>query len=119
MSTKDNERRYFRVKYRKLETRVRFFPGLRCDMKFEVDSSNQLVFSLYPTFEQFVDALEAGGQAEATNVGTAIIMKPFYEDEDGYYDMIRARVKVGAKAYFVAGSERLAELEVTEKLNDL
>lgn len=119
MSTKDSNQNYFRVRYRKLETRVRLFPGLRCDMKFEVDASNQWVFSLYPSFEQFVDVVETGEQAEATNEGTAIIMRPFYEDKNGYYDMIRARVKVGAKAYFVGGSQKLAELEITEILNDL
>lgn len=119
MNTKDEEKGYFRVKYRKLGTCVRFLPGLRCDMKFEVDADNKWVFSLYPTFEQFVEGHEAGGLQEAKNEGTAIISKPFYDDKNGYYDMIRARVKVGAKAYFVAGSEKLAELEVMEILSDL
>ncbi len=119
MNTMDEEKGYFRVKYRKLGSSVRFFPGLRCDMKFEIDADNKWVFSLYPTFEQFMDNQGAGERQEAMTEGTAIISKPFYEDRNGYYDMIRARVKVGAKAYFVAGSEKLAQLEVTEIFSEL
>lgn len=119
MTSDENDRRYFRVNYRKLNTEVRFFHGLRCDLKFEVDADNKWVFSLYPLFEQVADISDDGEHLIAPDEGTAIISKPIYEDRNGYYDMIRARVRVGAKAYFVGGGLRFGELEITEILNEL
>lgn len=88
-------------------------------MKFEIDKDNDYVFSFYPTFEQFSETSMIGDKAEALDQGAAIIRKPIYDDKDGYYDMIRSRVKTGAKAYFVAGSRKIAELEIIELLGAL
>ncbi|MBE9527156.1 MAG: hypothetical protein IME94_09310 [Proteobacteria bacterium] len=59
-----------------------------------------------------------GDEWEALDEGTAIIRKPFYEDKDGVYEMIRNRVKLGAKAHW-GGSERIAELEIIEIINEI
>jgi len=88
-------------------------------MKFESDTENQWVFSLRPEFKTVSEDNIVGDEWEALNEGIAIIRKPIYEDKDGYFDMIRKRVKVGEKAYFVAGSHRIAELEILEIINPI
>ena len=40
-------------------------------------------------------------------------------DNDDYYQMIRDRVLVGATGYFMAGSERVAELKIIEIINEI
>ena len=92
---------------------------LRSDIKFDIDSNNKYVFSLYPEFETLSDDNIVGDEWEALNEGTAIIRKPIYEDKDGYYDMIRERVNIGAKAWFVGGSHKIAELEIIEILHEI
>lgn len=113
-SMTEREGYYFRVKYRKLETGCKLSNGIRPDMKFELDSENKWVFALYPVFESLSEESIVGDDWEALDEGTALIRKPIYDDRDGYYDMIRERVKVGAKAYFVSGSHKVAELEIIE-----
>lgn len=88
-------------------------------MKFAVDFDNKYVFFLYPEFETLSEESIVGDEWEALDEGTAIIHKPIIEDHDGYYDMIRERVKVGAKAYFSGGSEKVAELEIIEIINEI
>ncbi len=117
MFNKDNY--YFRVKYKKLQTQCRLSNGLRPDIKFESDKDNKFVFSLYPQFETLSEEKIVGDEWEALVNGTAIIHKPMYEDKNGYFDMIRDRVKVGAKAYFVGGAHRIAELEIIEIINKI
>lgn len=115
----DKENYYFRVKYKKLNTECRLLNGLRCDMKFDVDLENKFVFSLYPEFQTLSEENIVGDEWEALDEGYAIIHKPFYPDMNGYFDMIRKRVKVGAKAYFVGGAHQIAELEIVEIINDI
>ena len=119
MSAFPENQQYFRVTYKRLDSRIRFCEGIRCDMKFEVDLDNNYVFSLYPSFESFSGVSTVAGKPEALEQGTAIIRKPIYPDRDGYFDMMRARVKVGEKAYFVGGSHKLAELEIIKIINEL
>jgi len=118
MYRENPENHYFRVKYKKLETSIRLSSDLRCDMKFEVDKDNNYVFALYPFFEN-VTAVRVNEYCEALNEGTAIICKPVYPDKNGYFDMIRARVKVGAKAYFAAGPILFSELTIVELVNEI
>lgn len=106
------EDQYFRVKYKKLVTESKLSNMLRSDIKFAVDSDNKYVFSLYPDFETLSKENIVGDEWEALDEGTAIIRKPIYEDKNGYFEMIRERVKVGAKAWFVGGSHKIAELEI-------
>ncbi|MFT6907702.1 MAG: hypothetical protein ACJAS1_004386 [Oleiphilaceae bacterium] len=113
----ETEEYYFRVKYRKLDTACKLCNGLRSDIKFEFDADNQWVFALYPEFETLSEEDIVGDEWEALNEGTAIIRKPISEDKNGYFDMIRDRVKVGAKAYFVGGSHKLAEFEIIQIIN--
>ena len=110
---------YFSVKYRKLETICKLSNGLRCDMKFESDTQNQWVFSLYPEFKTLSADNIVGDEWEALDEGIAVIRKPIYEDNDGYFDMIRERVKVGEKAYCVAGQHKIAEVEILEIINQI
>lgn len=110
---------YFRVRYKKLDSPCKLSNGLRSDLKFDIDANNTLVFSLYPEFETLSDESIVGNEWEAMNEGTAIIRKPIYEDVNGYFDMIRSRVTVGAVAYLVGGSHRIAELEIIEIINQL
>ena len=110
---------YFRVKYKKLDTQCKLSNGLRSDIKFESDINNEFVFSLYPEFETLSESNIVGDEWEALDVGTAIIHKPIYENKNRYFDMIRDRVKIGVKAYFVGGSHRIAELEVVEIINEI
>lgn len=113
------EDHYFRVRYRKLDTPCRLSNGLRSDLKFRSDAGNNSVFSLYPEFETLSDENVVGDEWEALDEGTAIIRKPIYEDKEGYFDLIRERVKVGAKAYLVGGSQKIAELEIIEIVNEI
>ncbi len=113
------ENYYFRVHYRKLKTESRLSNGIRPDIKFEVDADNKYVFALYPEFETLSEESIVGDEWEALDEGTAIIHKPIYDDKNGYYDMIRERVKVGAKAYFVGGSSKVAQLEIVEIINEI
>ena len=110
---------YFRVRYKKLHSSCKLSNSLRSDLKFEIDAENRTVFSLYPEFETLSDESIVGNEWEAMNEGTAIIRKPIYEDVNGYFDMIRSRVTVGAVAYLVGGSHRIAELEIIEIINQL
>ena len=113
------EDQYFRVKYKKLDTEVKLSNLLRTDLKFEIDSDNKYVFSLYPDFETLSEENTVENEWEALDEGTAIMRKPIYADKDGYYDMIRERVNVGAKAWLVGGPEKIAELEIIEILNEI
>ncbi len=113
------EDHYFRVKYKKLNTECKLSNLLRCDMKFDVDTDNKYVFSLYPDFETLSEENIVGNEWEALDEGVAIIRKPIYEDNNGYYDVIKERVNVGAKAWFVGGSEKIAELQIIDILNEL
>ena len=113
------EDQYFRVKYKKLKTESKLSNMLRSDLKFEVDSNNKYVFSLYPYFETLSKENIVGDEWEALDRGTAIIRKPIHEDKNGYFDMIRGRVRVGVKAWFVGGSHKIAELEIIEILNEI
>ena len=115
----DEESYYFRVRYKKLNTQCRLSNGMRPDIKFEVDSDNKYVFALYPEFETLSEDSIVGDVWEALNEGTVIIRKPVFDDNNGYYEMIRERVKIGAKAYFVGGSERVAELTIIEIINKI
>ena len=115
----EEENYYFRVTYKKLKTECKLSNGLRPDIKFKSDKDNEFVFSLYPEFETLSESNIIGNEWEALNVGTAIIHKPIYENTNGYFDMIRDRVKVGEKAYFVGGAHRIAELEIIEILNEI
>jgi len=115
---------YFRAKYKKLETSYSKLSNLiRCDLKFECDAENRWVFALYPDFETLSEDNIIGdeweAEWEALDEGTAIICKPIYDDRNGYFNMIRERVKVGAKAYFVGGSHKIAELEIIEIINEI
>jgi len=113
------ENYFFRVRYRKLKSECKLSNGVRPDMKFAVDLDNNYVFFLYPEFEMLSEESIVGDEWEALDEGTAIIHKPILEDNDGYYDMIRERVKVGAKAFFAGGSEKVAELEIIEIINEI
>jgi len=113
------ENYFFRVKYKKTESKCKLSNGIRPDIKFETDIENNYVFSLYPEFETLSEESIVGDEFEALNEGTAIIHKPIYDDTNGYYQMIRDRVVVGAKAYFVGGSYRVAELEIIEIINHI
>ena len=111
---------YFRIKYRKLNTSTKLSNGLRCDFKFESDSDNNYVFFLYPEFETLSDESIVGDEWEALDEGTAIIHKPIFPPTNtDYYDMIRERVKIGAKGFFTGGSSKIAELEIIEIINDI
>jgi len=70
-------------------------------MKFEVDLENELVFALYPVFETLSDSEMVGDEWQALDEGIALIRKPYPEDRNGYYELIRERVQIGADAYFV------------------
>jgi hypothetical protein len=113
------ENYFFRVWYKKLDSVCKLSNGVRPDMKFAVDLDNNIVFFLYPEFETLSEESIVGDEWEALDEGTAIIHKPILEDRDGYYDMIRERVKVGEKAYFMAGIEKVAELEIIEIINEI
>ncbi|TBW57985.1 hypothetical protein EZI54_05920 [Marinobacter halodurans] len=113
------EDRYFRARYRKLDTSRRLSNGFRSDLKFQADSDNRLVFALYPEFETLSDEHIVGEGSEALGEGTLIIRKPIYEDRNGYFDLIRERVKIGAKAYLVEGSRKIVELEIFEVINEI
>ena len=110
---------YFRVKYKKMDTQSKLSSALRCDIKFASDENNKYVFSLYPEFESLSEDSIVGDEWEALNEGTAIIRKPIYVDKYGYYNMIRERVKIGAKAFFVGGGDKIAELEIIEIINTI
>ena len=110
---------FFRVRYKKLDSECRLSNGVRPDMKFAVDLDNNIVFFLYPEFETLSEEIIVGDEWEALDEGTAIIHKPIFDDRDGYYNMIRERVKLGAKAYFSGGSEKVAELEIIEIINEI
>ena len=97
----DKENYYFRVKYQKLKTDLKLSNGLRSDIKFESDNENNYVFSLYPELENLSEELIVGNEWEALDEGTAIIHKPIYDDKDGYFEMIRDRVKVGKKHFLL------------------
>ena len=111
------ENYFFRVKYKKLNSQCRLANGVRPDMKFAVDLENNFVFFLYPEFETLSEESIVGGEWEALDEGTAIIHKPPISDKESYYQMIRERVKPGERAYFMAGSERVAELEIMQVIN--
>jgi len=113
------ENYFFRVRYKKLDSVCKLSNGVRPDMKFVVDLDNNIVFFLYPEFETLSEESIIGDEWEALDEGTAIIHKPMFDDRDGYYDMIRERVKLGAKAYFSGGSEKVAELEIIEIINEI
>jgi len=113
------ENYFFRVQYKKLNSNCKLSNGARPDLKFEVDLENSYVFFLYPEFETLSEESIIGDEWEAKDKGTAIIHKPIFSDSEGYYEMIRKRVKVGASAYFMAGSEQVAELEIVEILNEI
>ena len=110
---------YFRVKYRKLESNCRLSNGARPDFKFTVDLGNKYVFFLYPEFETLSEDSIVGDEWEALDIGTAIIHNPITLDNEEYLQMIRKRVEIGATAYFMAGSERVAELEIVEIINEI
>ncbi len=88
-------------------------------MKFAIDENNNWVFFLYPEFETLSEESVVGDEWEALDEGTAIIHKPILENKDGYFKLIRERVKVGAKAYFMAGSEKVAELKIVDIINQI
>ena len=113
------EDQYFRVKYKKLDTESKLSNSLRSDIKFAIDVDNNYVFSLYPDFETLSEESIVGDEWEALDEGTAVICKPIYENKHGYFEMIRERVKVGEKAWFVGGSQKIAELEIIEILNEV
>lgn len=113
------DQQYFRVKYQKLDTGVKLSNDLRPDIKFESDTDNKYVFTMWPDFETLSEESIVGDEWEALDEGTAIICKPGYEDRNGYYDMIRERVVIGSKAWFVGGSHKIAELEIVEIINAL
>ena len=110
---------YFRVSYRKLQSNCKLSNGARPDFKFSVDLDNKYVFFLFPEFETLSEESIVGDEWEALDIGTAIIHKPLTSDNDEYLRMIRKRVKIGATAYFMAGSERVAELEIIEIINEI
>ena len=99
---------YFRVNYKKLNSSCKLSNGIRPDMKFSVDLENDYVFFLYPEFETLSEDSIIGDEWEANNEGTAIIHKPLASSDENYYNLIRRRVHLGALAYFMAGSERVA-----------
>ena len=113
------ENYFFRVKYKKLESKCRLSNGARPDFKFECDLENNIVFFLYPEFETLSEESIVGDEWEALDEGTAIIHKPFSSNNEEYYQMIRERVKPGSRAYFMGGSERVAELEIIEIINEI
>ena len=113
------EKHYFRVKYQKLKTEIKLSNGLRCDFKFAADNDNNLVFFLYPEFECLSDESIVGEEWEALDEGTALIHRPIFQEQDhAYHTLLKQRVCIGAKGYFVAGSERIAQVEIIELLNE-
>lgn len=115
MFTKDKH--YFRVKYQKLKTEIKISNGLRCDFKFAADNDNKLVFMLYPEFECLSDESIVGDEWEALDQGTALIHRPILQDH-AYHTLLKQRVFIGAQGYFVAGSERIAQVEIMELLHE-
>ncbi len=111
------ENYYFRVRYKKFESECKLSNAARPDMKFAVDMDNDYVFFLYPEFETLSEDSIIADEWEALDEGTAIIHKPVLSSNESYYQMIRERVKPGAIAYFMAGAEKVAELEVVEIIN--
>jgi len=111
------EDRYFRVAYTKLSCACRLSNEIRLNLKFVLDADNRYVFALWPEFETLSDESFVGNEWEALDEGTAIICKPGFEDVNGYYDMIRERVKVGSEGWFVAGSEKFVKFKVLEIIN--
>jgi hypothetical protein len=112
-----NKKSYFRARYRKLKTGVRFFPGLRSDFKFAEDTGDT-VFMLWPEFEHSPGNIIADRSEEAPDSGTAVFPQPAFPESQEYVEMLKERVKVGAKGYLVAGSEKLAEVEIIEVLHE-
>ena len=47
-----------------------------------------MVFSLYPEFKKLSEDNIVGDEWEALEEGVSIILKPIYEDTDGYFGMI-------------------------------
>jgi len=60
------------------------------------------------------DSLFVGDDPEALDSGTAIISKPWASNDQEYLEMIKERVNVGARGYFVAGSHRIARVKIIE-----
>ena len=111
-------RKFFRAGYTRLDTTVRMSNALRADVKFETDKDNKYVFTMLPLeFESLSEESIIGDEWEALDVGTVIVGKPIYEGNSEYREMIKNRVKVGSVAYFVAGSLKIAKLEIKEILN--
>lgn len=117
MANPSNTKPYFRARYRKLKTRVRFLPGLRSDFKFAVDTDNT-VFMLWPEFEYSPGNIIIDQSDEAPDNGTVVFPQPAFPENREYVEMLKSRVKVGAKGFLVAGSERLAEAEIIEVLHE-
>jgi len=105
--------------YRKLETSCKLSNELRSDIKFEIDISNKLVFTMYSDFETLSSESIVGDEWEALDTGTAIICKPIYDDQNGYFELIRSRVKLGAIGRFVAGGHKIAEFKIIEVINQI
>ena len=108
---------YFRARYQKLKTRVRFLPGLRSDFKFSVDTDNT-VFMLWPEFEHSPGNIITDQSEEAPDSGTALFPQPAFPDNREYVEMLKERVKPGAKGFLVAGSEMLAEAVIIEVFHE-
>ena len=116
----ETESHYFRVSYKKLATDIKLSSGLRCDFKFESDVDNCFVFFLYPEFETLSEKSIVGEEWEALNEGTAVIHKPIFPEENKvYHDLVQQRVFLGARGYFVAGDEKIAQVEIIELLDEL
>lgn len=100
-----------------MNTPEKFFQHVRSDFKFEKDMNTDLVWMIWPEFEEIpgVPMLEENKQANSEGTATMWILN----QEQTYLSELYKRVYVGAKGYLVAGATLLAEAEVIELLENI
>lgn len=107
----------FNVKYRlytKEEGGRKLLPwqGYRCDFAYDGDDIKKVgIYAIHPEFEDKENNVILESDQEVFISGTARMWILFDEMRELVH---KQRIKVGTKGYFMEGSKRVGELEVTK-----
>ena len=107
----------FNIKYKFYSTEEggrRLLPrqGYRCDFSYAGDDIKEIgIFAIHPEFEDEEGNIILDNNRPINNSGTARMWILFEEMRERVH---KHRIKVGTKGYFMEGSRRVGEVEVTK-----